>query len=197
MPSPPAKQEVEELETADRKREIRRELLKKRRSLSSAERGILSTSLCSTLASMLEYRQAESILFFYPVKGEPDITPLLSRAVEEGRALLPKVNGESLTVHRVLSLKSLVPGAYGIPEPEREEEVRPSMIDLLLVPGVGFDREGFRLGWGKGYYDRLLKRAGGVKVGVAFSFQVFERLPRDPWDVPVDAVVTEKGVIRR
>ncbi len=185
------------MKALEKKGEIRRELLKRRRSLKEGERKALSASICSNLRSLPEYGQAERILFFYPVKGEPDIIPLLGRAIEEGRAFLPKVDGEDLTLCRVPSLQSLVPGAYGIPEPQGEEVVSPAWIDLLLVPGVAFDREGFRLGWGKGYYDRLLKRAGGMKVGVAFSFQVFERLPRDPWDVPVDAVVTEKGIIRR
>jgi len=70
-------------------------------------------------------------------------------------------------------------------------------IDVILVPGLAFDRECYRLGWGKGFYDRLLKRAGGFSLGIAYSFQVLKRLPRDHWDIPVDAVVTEKELIRR
>lgn len=197
MPSPPARQEVEELKAVETKGEIRRELLKKRSSLDEEERERLSRSICLRIASLPEYKRAQSILFFYPVKGEPDIRALLTQAIKEGRALLPKVEGEDLSLHRVGSLSDLSPGAYGIPEPLVKDQVEPSSIDLLLVPGVGFDLEGFRLGWGKGYYDRLLKRAGGTKLGIAFSFQVLDRLPRDHWDVPVDAVVTEKDVIRR
>ncbi len=185
------------MKAVESKSEIRKELLRRRSSLDEEEKERLSQSICLRIASLPEYKGAHNILFFYPVKGEPDIRALLIRAIKEGRALLPKVKGKDLSLHRVSSLSNLSPGAYGIPEPSAGEEEDPSCIDLLLVPGVGFDLEGFRLGWGKGYYDRLLKRAGGTKVGVAFSFQVLERLPRDHWDVPVDAVVTEKEVIRR
>ena len=107
--------------------------------------------------------------------------------------------GGAMTFHRVDDESALVPGRFGIPapgadDPEGEGNAR---FDLLVVPGIAFDRFGYRLGRGGGYYDRFLARAAvGEAVGLAFSWQVVPELPRDPWDAPVGAVVTELGVIR-
>jgi len=113
------------------------------------------------------------------------------------RLVLPKVAGEELELLYVEDLSSLERGAYGIPEPSGGQKASPEEIEFAAVPGVAFDREGYRLGFGKGYYDRLLKKISAPKVGVAYSFQVIDYVPRDEWDEPVDLIVTEEGIIRR
>ena len=88
-------------------------------------------------------------------------------------------------------------GAYGIlePDPGKSQAIPLSRINGFLIPGLGFDRKGARLGRGKGYYDRTLRKAPGEKVALAFSEQVVDfDLPCDPWDVWMDALVTEKEV---
>ena len=186
------------MEATASKEEIRRELKLRRCSLKKEEKQRYDSELRKNIAGVVEFKSAGSILFFFPVKGEPDISPLIQQCLEEGReVLLPAVDGEELIPKRVESLGDLKKGKFGIPEPMDGELVDPSSIELILVPGLAFDRECFRLGWGKGYYDRLLKRAGGFSIGVAYSFQVLNRLPRDSWDIPVKAVVTEKELIRR
>ncbi len=186
------------MEALTSKEEIRRELKLRRCSLTKEHKLKLDSELIKNLKRVKEFNEAEKILFFFPVRGEPDIVPLLEICLEEGReVLLPAVKGEELIPKRIYSLGDLEKGKFGIPEPQDGEPVDPTSIELILVPGLAFDTECFRLGWGKGYYDRLLKRAGGYSIGVAYSFQVLDRLPRDSWDIPVKAVVTEKELIRR
>jgi len=180
------------------KEAVRRELLRKRIEISPRRRREKDRRIIRNLLSLEELHAAERVLLYYPVKGEPDITPLLSTLIaSRGGIVLPKVEGDQLTLYSVEDLGSLRRGRFGVPEPSRGERVDPAELDLAVIPGVIFDRHGYRIGFGKGYYDRLLSRIRSPKVGVAYSFQVLEEIPRDPWDKPVDMVVTEEEVIRR
>ena len=143
------------------------------------------------LAEALEGRSR--ILIYHPLKDEPDprgLTELLPRA----RFFLPKVSGEDLLV---LPFEApLVRGELGVMEPSGADPVPPDSLDAVVVPALLFDRGRYRLGRGKGYYDRFLKGLPKdvLRVGFLPSALVVERLPRDPWDEPVDLVVTEEGV---
>ena len=178
------------------KERIRKELLKKRISLSEAERRKLSEKIVENLRKLPEYKKAKKVLLYCPVKGEPDLTSLFEEVMKEKELVLPKVEGEYLKLIKVENPSCLSPGAFGIFEPQSGEEIEPEELDFIAVPGIAFDIRGYRIGFGKGYYDRLLKRTKGKKVGVAYSFQVLERIPNDTWDVPVDIILTEKFVRR-
>ena len=179
------------------KKDLRKVYIKKREGLSEEERNRLSSAIVERLLNLQDLQKAMRVLLFCPHRGEPDITPLFSWVHQRGKTLLlPKVVGEDLKVIRVEEGSELSPGAYCIPEPTEGEEIDPSYVDFSLIPGVLFDREGYRIGFGKGYYDRLLPRLGGVKVGVCYQFQVVEEVPRDSWDVPVDLLVTEEKIYK-
>jgi 5-formyltetrahydrofolate cyclo-ligase len=187
---------VEDLEPSRLKDELRRKITSKRRSLSKEEHAELTERILRRILNLPEVSDAINILLYHSIKGEPSVERLQD-ILPDRSFIFPRVRGEELELIKVDSQKVMAKGAFGIREPKEGLRVDPEDVELALVPGIAFDREGYRLGWGRGYYDRLLKRVGGFKVGVAYSFQVLERLPRDPWDVPVDAVVTEKEVIRR
>lgn len=142
------------------------------------------------------------VLGYVSFRHEVETFPLLAEVLARGRELvLPRVDraSRSLDLLRVKDLGAdLRPGYQGIlePDPARCSPADPHFIDLVLVPGVVFDRRGFRLGYGGGYYDRLLASLPrAVRVGLAFSLQVVEELPVLPHDVPVDILVTEEGVL--
>jgi len=180
------------------KEAARREFLKRRIRLEESLRKKKDRKIIENLLTLRELREARLVLFYYPLKGEPDITPLMREFVKIRRQIvLPRVEGEHLALYLVSTLSSLRRGSFGVLEPAEGIRVEPEDLDLTLVPGILFDRAGYRIGFGKGYYDRLLDRTKALKVGVAYAFQVLESLPRDPWDKPVDIVVTEKEVIRR
>jgi len=180
------------------KKDLRKELLKKRTALPTNIRKELDTKIVSNLLSLSEVRESEKVLLYCPSKGEPNIYPLLKTFLKQGKSLaLPRVKGNEIEAVVVKDLRCLKEGAFNIPEPPEGRVIEPEELDSVVLPGIAFDREGNRLGFGKGFYDRLLKRVSAPKVGVAYSFQVLDSLPTDSWDVPVDVVVTEKEVIRR
>ncbi len=178
------------------KEELRRDLLRRRvefRKRRESDRRILKN-----LQLLPEFRSARRILLYCSVKGEPDLSPLFERILSEGRELiLPKVEGDKLSLYSITSLSCLKNGCFNIPEPAEGKKVGPEDLDVAVIPGIAFDRRGYRVGFGKGYYDRLLERVSAPKIGVAYSFQVLEDVPKESWDKPVDIIVTEKEVIRR
>ena len=158
-----------------------------------------SKQICFALQSLPVFKQASVIAGFYPIKSEVNLIPLLAQTLAEGKVLLlPRCRADgTLVFHRVKRLSDLVPGTYGIPEPSvHSPVVEPALIDLILVPGLAFDRGGFRIGYGKGYYDRLLPLLRGdcITCGVAFSLQLADCVPLEPFDLPVQLLVSERGV---
>jgi 5-formyltetrahydrofolate cyclo-ligase len=180
------------------KRELRHRLRNLRRGLPTQKHQQLSRAIVENIRGLEPFKSARIILAFCPFDGEPDRSPLLEEILKEGKDLLiPKVEQDSMKLCRIRSFDGLALGSFCLLEPTQCEEVGPELVELALVPGVAFDLKGCRLGMGKGFYDRILGRIRGFKVGVAFSFQVFEEIPCDPWDQRVDAIATEETIIYR
>ena len=151
------------------------------------------------VAGLGAFSRAETILTYAAFGTELDTAPMIRRILDTGRTLaLPRVEDQGLTLWAVSDPKrELTPGTWGIPEPIAG--LRPVTawdVDLFLLPGLAFDRAGRRLGYGGGYFDRLLKGAPGFTVGIGFDFQVVDTVPAEPHDVRVDRVVTPSQNIR-
>jgi 5-formyltetrahydrofolate cyclo-ligase len=136
-----------------------------------------------------------------PVDGEVDLGGLAERLRRAGWSLALPVVGPNGTMafHRWEPEGQLRPNRYGIDEPVGSDPVRVEELDVVVMPAVGVDRQGNRLGFGAGFYDRALsdRPAGLLTVAAVFECQLVDRLEPQPWDVPVDVVVTERGVYRR
>ncbi|MBI1840317.1 MAG: 5-formyltetrahydrofolate cyclo-ligase [Verrucomicrobia bacterium] len=159
------------------------------------ERLEASHALCERILRSGIWSSARVILAFSPLPREPDIRPLLAAALREGKTLgLPRLasDAEVYAPARVRSLEGdLAPGAHGILEPRPECEPMPTNpLDLVLVPGVGFDLGLGRLGRGLGHYDRMLAGATGIRCGVAFDWQVAASVPLEPHDVRMHCLAT-------
>ena len=147
------------------------------------------------------WKNAQYIFLYHACKGEVDTNLLLHEAWRLGKFVflprcLPGKRGQ-MRFFLVDALTHLIPSAYGIMEPPDEgPEPDAAMLKhgLIIVPGLAFDRQGFRLGYGGGYYDRLLALRQGRSLGLAFAEQLFDVLPRDPWDVPVLGLATEEDL---
>lgn len=188
------------------KETLRARILRRRDEMPSAERLELSAGIMRQIASLDPYRRARTVLAYSSFGSEPDTSPLLQKALEEGKTLLlPRVDRASrrLSLHRVRNPeKELVPGTWGIREPDPDlcPEIHPSLVDFVLVPGVAFDPGGGRLGYGGGFYDRLISEElthHPPLVAAAFEAQLVPRIPLDEHDIPVDIIVTEKHVYRQ
>ncbi len=168
-------------------------MLKARGELSQKYRREAEKAIGEKLSCLKEVKRADTLCIYYPVKGEVDLLGWADRLNK--RVCLPKVAGRELLFGSIS--QQLIEGRFGIPEP-KEADVEFEEIDIFVVPGVAYDWMGYRLGYGGGYYDRLLKRRlpHQLFVGVCFHLQLVEELPREPWDRAVDVVVTEKALIR-
>lgn len=172
---------------------IRRKLVEIRKHYKDWER---DSELISRIFLSLPFvEQFNVFMLYYPHKNEVNTLPIIQHFLDRGKTvLLPKVSHKHLLPVKIENLKSVHTGYAGIKEPEGE--VFSGKIDLIVVPAVAFDRKGHRLGYGKGFYDRFLKdRKDSLKVGFAFDFQVLDKLPAEPHDVPVDLIITPTQII--
>lgn len=136
-------------------------------------------------------------MFFASFRSEVDTIPMIRRALGDGkRVILPKVNGDKLELFEIRNFDSDVsPGAWGISEPCGSAPVKLDELDVIIVPGAAFDEQGNRLGYGAGFYDKLLSAFTKPTVALAFEEQIVSKVPADPHDVPVRKIVTEKRII--
>jgi 5-formyltetrahydrofolate cyclo-ligase len=174
----------------------RRQWLADRRSLSPTDWRQRSDQICQNLRQFPIYQQAKTILAHSSYRQEPDLSPLFDDAGKTWG--LPRCVDRDLVWHRYDSrADTLQPGAFGILEPAADwPQLVASEVDLILVPCVGCDRAGYRLGYGGGFYDRLLADPDWARIptiGITFSPMWIETLPIDPWDRPLDQICTELG----
>jgi 5-formyltetrahydrofolate cyclo-ligase len=184
---------VDEVRT--KKRGLRRQLRLALAKISPEERAASSSQAVRILQSRVEWQQAACILFFAPLQDELDLWPLLIQSLREGRTVtLPRYDPakSEYGAAQILDLGTdLVHGQLGILEPSAACRGIPLIqLDFALVPGLGFDLSGRRLGRGRGYFDRLLTRVRGVTCGVAHDCQVLSVLPTEGHDRTVDCIVT-------
>lgn len=185
------------------KRALRSRVLAKRDALPAIERAAASSVICATLAELPDFRQAHCVLLTLPFGSETDTRPLVEHALQAGkRVLLPRVDrpARMLELRRITNLaQDIAPGQWNIPEPRPEHcaQAAAEEAEWVLVPGVAFDTQGGRLGYGGGFYDRLLPllRPQVSRVAAAFSLQLVDQVPRGKHDLPVDRIVTESRTI--
>jgi 5-formyltetrahydrofolate cyclo-ligase len=180
------------------KQQIRDELLLRRTSQAADEQQRCSQIIQQCLLATAEFSSATSVVLYSPVRGEV-LTDLLAESVRRfgKRLIFPRMRGRQLELVETASLAELVPGPFGILEPSGDRTVSVSEVDLLVVPGIVFDRAGHRIGYGKGFYDRLLQgQTSACKAGIAFDFQLVEALPAEAHDVRMDLLATESLLLR-
>ncbi|WP_193193494.1 5-formyltetrahydrofolate cyclo-ligase [Nostoc sp. MG11] len=175
--------------------ELRRHLLQTRQSMPVREWREKSDRICSHLQTSVLFTQAKTILAYFSFRQEPDLSPLF--ADTKYRWGFPRCVGKSLHWHIWTPEDSVQTGAYGITEPHpNTAKVESAEVDLILVPSVACDHQGYRLGYGGGYYDRLLSSTEWVTkptIGIVFNFAYLPQLPIEPWDKPLKNVFTETG----
>ncbi len=173
----------------------------KRRMLDALERERLDRELCHRIISSEKYKTATTVLAYYPIKNEPDILPVVRDALRQGKRVAFPVsdrNTFSLSFHTVSSLDEMSDGAYSIPEPSQASAPlgdKDWEDAICIVPALAYDRQGYRIGYGKGFYDRFLSQFSGVSVGIAYDGTLCDILPRESTDRRVDIIITEKEEI--
>jgi 5-formyltetrahydrofolate cyclo-ligase len=186
---------------AKRKRAIRRESLLKRDALPASERQRLGEVIAVHLLAFPPILRSKRILLYHAVRSEVSTQPLIEALAESGKRLyLPHIAPEAtdFTPAEYALGDPLAVGPFNVSQPHNLVPLALETLDAILVPGVAFDRYGGRLGYGKGFYDRFFARTrtSAVVIGIAFEIQVVERIPVEPHDHPLDALITERGVLR-
>jgi 5-formyltetrahydrofolate cyclo-ligase len=179
---------------------VRTKMRRLREGLTPADRQERSRRIAERIWGLEAFYRARHVLFYAAGGGEVETLPLLERWIAAGRkVILPRVEGDAMSLVEVEGLEDLAPGYRGLlePRPDKGRVVPREAVEVALVPGLAFDLEGNRLGRGGGHYDRALARIGpkALTIGLAFDFQVVDRLPVEARDVPVDCIVTESRMI--
>lgn len=160
--------------------------------------GDKSADIFDFIEVLESFGKASSILVYWSMNDEVVTHDAVERWSKFKQVYLPVVKNDDLEIVKFEGVANMKPEPiFGILEPVSEDRVGIEAIDLIIVPGVAFDRQCRRLGRGKGYYDRLLTKSAAVKIGVAFDFQLVDEVPTESFDVSMDMVVTESELIIR
>ena len=187
------------MEIFEKKRELRRYYSSEREGLDRLTVKYASCKIGLCLHDLIQRRRADTVLLFYPIKNEPDLLPLVNILNREGIAVgfpISVTDPVSLDFRRVERIDDMETGAFGIFEPSKDSpKAELSSSTICVVPALAFDRDGYRLGYGKGFYDRFLADFKGLSVGVTYDGFIADSLPRDEYDLCVDMIITQGGVV--
>jgi 5-formyltetrahydrofolate cyclo-ligase len=182
------------------KTNLRRIMLEKRKSLSPEDYRAMSLRIQQALLDTEEYILAMNLVLYAPIHNEVDSFLVMHDALTSGKnVFLPVVADKSLIFREVTDPLAMRKGSFGIMEPHENNRVfYPEQADIVVIPGVAFDLQGHRVGYGKGFYDKALHslEGQGKLIAVCYDFQLVEKIAGEPHDVKVDMIITEKRVVR-
>ena len=177
------------------KDEIRAAAVSGRRALSHEDITEKSRAISTRLMPFLE--KADTIMCYIAAFNEPRTADIIQRLFDAGKKIVVPVS-DALTCtilpSYLTSPGKLIRGEYGIPEPSEFIPADIGDIDISIIPGIAFDRSGMRIGFGKGYYDRFLAEFSGMKIGLCYELQLYDSIPHDSHDIPMDIIITEGSI---
>ena len=176
----------------DSKPLIRKAVKERVAAMSETDKQTEADVLFSYLENLEQVRNSKKILLYHPMTDEIDVMKAVRKWAETKEIYLPAIEGDDIVIRQYKSEQDLKIGKYGILEPVGAVLDNPEEINLVIVPGRAFDIRGYRLGRGKGYYDRLLPKMRAIKIGVCFDCQYIFRVPAEEHDIPMDYVVCRK-----
>ena len=180
------------------KQRLRERLMRQLRLLSGDRKKMKDTKIKRMLSGLQQVKDAGIISCYVSKPYEVGTRAIIKELLRSKKKLaVPVARGDRMLMGLVRSVQELKKqkAPFGIAEPKTLRKVGRRKIEVVITPGIAFSREGYRLGHGKGYYDRFLKKYCGTKIGLAYSLQIVQRLPKEANDVPVDLIVTEEGII--
>lgn len=187
------------------KKILRKEILEKRNNINSVEKREMDKKILDQFYESKYYKEAEKIFIYISYDSEINTKVIINKALKDKKRIyVPRTEFKTRNMDAVeiTTLDNLVESKYGILEPKIEEpHIDPNEFDLIVVPGVAFDRNGGRMGYGAGFYDRYFKKINKenvdriVKLALAYELQILDKVPMDAQDVPVDYIITENEFI--
>lgn len=177
----------------EHKRAIRQLIKERKKQLSFDERDEFSQRIFQSLVQQDVFQRARNVLCYWSMPDEVQTHPFILEHLADKTWLLPAINDNTMVIRHFQGIDDLKEGVLGISEPIGE--AFNEKIDLVIVPGMAFDRQGNRLGRGKGYYDHFLAQNTVYAIAVAFHCQLIDEVPVEPWDVIMRQIITEKEII--
>ncbi|MDE7426437.1 MAG: 5-formyltetrahydrofolate cyclo-ligase [Muribaculaceae bacterium] len=178
------------------KQDIRTAIKAQKSLLSPREKQLAAAAVFEALEQTAAFMMADNILMYHSLPDELSTLEFIDKWHTRKRFFLPRVNGVNLDI-LPYDRSRLHLGAFNIEEPDGDDSISMDQIEMVVVPAVAYDRQGNRVGRGKGYYDRLLAETKAVRVGVAYHFQLVDSIDDVmPHDVAVDYVITERSLIK-
>ena len=179
--------------TTEVKKALRKQIRAAKNAVPFCEKLSRSETLMAQVEKLEQFQNARTVLLYWSMDDEVQTHDFVNRWYKEKRLLLPCVDGDDLRLRQYTGPECMQAGEqFGIGEPTGPEFTNLESIDMIIVPGVAFDREGNRMGRGRGFYDRLLSTTpNAFKVGVAFGFQRVEQVPTEPFDIKMNKVIHE------
>lgn len=175
------------------KQSLREDIGERRRNIPQKEKTKADRAITDAVLAHPKVVGAHTVCVYISLPDEVDTHRIVDALLKSGKSVIvPKIVGDTLMLLLIESRSDLRPGAFGILEPVTSFFIHVSEVDVFLVPGVGFDRTGNRLGRGKGYYDKLLAKVHTSIIGLAYACQVVAQVPVTSYDVPVTDIITEK-----
>lgn len=181
------------------KSEIRKIYKQKREDMNKSDVAEKSRRAAEAFIASKLYKNASQLMLYMPLGNETDTAAIISAALADGKKLvLPVTDRKTYEITPVLwdGESELCEGAFSVKEPVDASLADMSKLDVVIVPGIAFDKGGARVGFGKGCYDRLLEGISAVKVGFCYDFQLADKIPADEHDVKMDFLVTDSGLLR-
>lgn len=183
---------------------LKAEIFNIRNSLPKSEVTFKSNEIRKRLFILYEFVQAKNVLFYVSTGNEVDTQELIKYqlTLKDKIILVPYTFKKDFRLHisELKNFNELTPKDFGILEPKEQykRDFNPDKLDIVIVPGIVFDKRGYRIGYGYGYYDRFLKKLNPktIKIALAFDFQLINRILQEEHDVPMDIIITDKEVLR-
>ncbi len=182
--------------------DIRKQHLERRAAIPAQTRAIRDEKICKNILASAAYRYADVLLLYYPIKAEVNVLPIMEAALAAGKKVaFPRCHAEdhSMVFHYTASKEDFEAGAYGLKEPIATlpafdpTDIKNKNV-LCVVPAVVYDRRGYRVGYGGGYYDRFFGKFKPASVGVVYEEFILRSVPHGRFDISVDVVVSERGI---
>lgn len=179
----------------NRKKDIRLDIKKQKQLLSSDELHEKSSEIISVVELLGVFQDAKNIFIYHAMPDEVQTLALIQKWLPHKRFFTPVIQDTNLTFRQYTNNTVFTKSQFGILEPNGEDFTDYNLIDLVIVPGVAFDRKKNRLGYGKGFYDRFLPSIKAPKMGICFDFQLIDSVPTDKYDVAMNYIVSENDII--
>lgn len=189
-----------------KKKKIRKDILDTRNNMGADEKKEKDNIIRTNFLESSYYKESKNIFIYISYNSEIDTIHIINKALCDGKNIfVPRTIFETkwMDAVQITSLDNMKKDRYGIPEPDdTAENIDPDKLDMIVVPGVAFDRNGGRIGYGAGYYDRYFKKISDnrrndvKKIVLAYEFQVIDKVPMDEQDVRIDCIITENRVIK-